>query len=831
MKRIAFLIPLLLFTISNMSQSPKHMYHFNKDNQRLSLELLKDNLVRVEYYFAEAQREATPPTLMVEKKDYPGPTIFNGNGNQLETRDLKLNIDPNSLEISLVDKTKNNLRLTTLGAKDLDKDWKSLVATSSKELLAFGLGEQFTDTLPTQVSYNNKIREGSEFGNKMEDWEGGVGSNTQIPVLYALNKPASNENYAIFLDNVYKHKWDFTSDDHWEVGMYGDSIVFYIIAGDDLLDLRSTYMELVGHPLLPPKRMFGLVVSEYPYVSWEEVQEKLTTLRLNKFPIDVFVLDVNWYGGLKKDSSQIGRMAWDLRFFPDPKKNLKKFKEDHGVMFNVMNQTYVDKKIPEFKEYTDAGIMVLNPEKTSADIIPMQWWGEGGMLDYSNPKTGPYIFDNKIKSVIDDGILGFWIDLGEPEDYHPEGQYFNGKTQPDIHNLNNLLWMKEFYDGYNRHDLKIRPYFTSRSGTAGIQRYGVAMWSGDIGTKMLSLDAHSKNQVHMSFSGIDFYRSDAGGYWRNMNDPNQSYAEIYTKWYAQSLLFDIPIRVHVDNVNKEYETAPDRRGDPKSNLANTRLRYQMIPYYYTLAYNAHKYAAPVISPLIYHFQDDPEVVEISEQKMIGPYLMGCAELEYGRNTKSVYLPKGVWIDWHSGERTESMGEWKTQVPLYRNGLLTLPLYAKEGAIIPMQFVDKNTMNAVGDRLDGSTRNDLIVRVVPSSDGSQFELYEDDGATIAYTQDHIFRTTRITQKQREGQIEIVLDTAEGNYEMSEERPVQFEVLMAESPKEVLLNGNPIPKHGEPGSTNEEGYWEFKDYVLVITVAKSSILERQSVFINY
>ena len=128
-------------------------------------------------------------------------------------------------------------------------------------------------------------------------------------------------NYAFLFDNVYKQRWDFTQNP-WKVEAWGDELRGFFIAGDDLPALRRSFMDLAGHPLVPPKKAFGLWVSEFGYRGWWEIDEKLKSLRANHFPVDGFMLDLQWYGNVVSNSenSRMGALTFDERpgYFPAP---------------------------------------------------------------------------------------------------------------------------------------------------------------------------------------------------------------------------------------------------------------------------------------------------------------------------------------------------------------------------------------------------------------------------------------------------------------------------------------------------------------------------------
>src|SRR5262249_26867335 len=171
----------------------------------------------------------------------------------------------------------------------------------------------------------------------------------------------------------------------------------------------------------------------------------------------------------------------------------------------------------------------------------------------------------------DAGVLGHWTDLGEPEEYSTDARYAGFASvglndEPGVHNLYNLEWAASIARGYARHHVAARPFILSRSGTAGLARNGAAMWSGDIAANIVSLAAQLNVQMHMSFSGMDYFGSDVGGFFHPAPDGDPE--ELYTQWFADSALLDVPLRPHTENLCNCRQTAPDRRGDPASNLAN-----------------------------------------------------------------------------------------------------------------------------------------------------------------------------------------------------------------------------------------------------------------------
>jgi alpha-glucosidase len=287
-------------------------------------------------------------------------------------------------------------------------------------------------------------------------------------------------------------------------------------------------------------------------------------------------------------------------------------------------------------------------------------------------------------------------------------------------------------------------------------------------------------------SGIDDYGADIGGFHRESLDGNLD--DLYTQWFANGMAFDIPARTHTENLCNCKETAPDRIGDLQSNLVNLRQRYELSPYLYSLTHLAYLYGKPVIPPLVYYYQDDFNVREIGDEKLLGRDLLVASAVAYGEKERKVYLPAGDWVNYHTNEWLHSSGEWFSPFTESINGKFILPMFARAGAIIPLMYVDDKTMNIMGLREDGSTRDELIVRVFAGNDPSNFTLYEDDGETIAY-QDGEVDTTLISQQQTTDGVEVTIGKTSGNYTgtpTSRDNIIKLSLESAASIADVTLN---------------------------------------------
>jgi alpha-glucosidase (family GH31 glycosyl hydrolase) len=840
-RKTTWIIGLLVLFVSTPLRAEVERVKFAADNRYLVVEALDDDLIHFEFSAVGAGPDVTTQLTtspMVFKADYGGPSSFSHIGSTVETAEIRMDVNPQNLCVALKDKVKNQY-LTTICPADLGNDWKGLNLGKGQVKSVYGLGQQFRNLGSADGDWlQHKVREDQPTGQAQTHGNGfmpfgpaGMVGNVQLPVMYALGD--DNLNYALFLDNVYKQRWDF-SYDPWQARMWGDQIRFYVMTGPDLPDLRRDYMELVGTPPVPPRKSFGLWVSEFGYRDWLQVDGLLNGLREDGFPIDGFVLDLQWFGGVIKDNpdSKMGKLDWDRDpddgngcYFPGPAARIASYKNDH-IGLVAIEESYVNLNTDTFgRMKTEGALLAYRQTNGSCDpdieepVVLTDWFGKAAMIDWSNPDAGGWIHENRrFPNLAEKGIAGHWTDLGEPEKYDPNACYRGVETTAagpknrhgDVHNLYAFLWNKSIYDGYAEKNgaLNRRPFIVTRSGASGSDRFGVAMWSGDIGSSLDLLATHLNAQMHMSFSGIDYYGSDIGGFRREGMPYNEGHAgnlqyqnELYTQWFANGAWFDVPVRPHTDNsfqTSKRYETAPDLVGDLHSNRENIRQRYELTPYYYSLAYRAHLYGEPVIPPLAYYYQNDPSVRTMGHEKLIGRDLLVGVVARHGEYTRNIYLPKGTWVNYHTREWFRSNGQWVNDFPVYIDGVFRLPVFARAGAIIPMMHVDEQTKDVFGHRKDGTSHDELIVQVYADEAPGKFTLYEDDGETIRYSSDKrpIYSTakTDISQvKDRRG-VTVVIDKSFGSYPgMVKDRNNIVRLVVEDTAASgVRLNGKPLVK---------------------------------------
>ncbi|MDO6763377.1 TIM-barrel domain-containing protein [Agarivorans sp. 1_MG-2023] len=681
-----------------------------------------------------------------------------------------LSLNANGRCLSLTDAAHAKQALSELCIESTtNQRWKLSLSKGGIQQV-YGLGQQHNTQGEADGDWLGRKRlPGSRMGNAMVyQGEGAVG-NTQIPIMYLLGE--GKQNIALFFDHIQPLVFDFTKQPYQIQGK-GQRARIIVIAGDNLADLRARYLTLTGKPPVPPKAMFGLWLSEYGFDNWQELDDKLATLQQAKFPLSGVVMDLQWFGGIRENSNhtQMGSLTWDEKNFPAPKQKIADLKQ-RGIRVMAIEEPYIGGALNEFQSLAHAGALARScppPCMTPAKIKENPWWGKGGMLDFSSEKGAAFWHDYRREALIDDGIIAHWTDLGEPELYHRKAWYagvkIDGELKHDhqsVHNLYNLLWSRSIYQGYLRNQRNQRPFIMSRSGTAGSQAYGVAMWSGDIGVNLANLRSHFNAQMHMSLSGIDYFGSDIGGFHGTPWD------EQYTQWLAAALFTDLPVRPHTQNLCNCKETAPDRIGDTASNLFNVQQRYALNPYYYTLAHRAWRNGTAVVAPLVYGYQEDVTARTNGSMKLVGDAMLVALEAKDNAKHTQAYLPQGLWYDYRSQQMLNSGGEYYKQ-PLYIDGVYRLPLFVKAGALIPRANEDETI--------------DLLV-VLDERGHARGELIEDDGESIAYQQQQ-WQFTEFSAQTHQQHIGIQLSAAKGSYAKAPTHKA-YQVELANIPPQTVV----------------------------------------------
>ncbi|RMG24485.1 MAG: DUF4968 domain-containing protein [Bacteroidetes bacterium] len=608
------------------------------------------------------------------------------------------------------------------------------------------------------VYYSRKIQEQESFwglgdkpremnlrGMRLENWGADTyGFEKQTDPLYK-NIPFfmglhDGQAYGIFFDNTFRTRFDFGYErgDVMSFWAKGGEMTYYFIYGPELTTVAESYTYLTGRPKLPPLWALGYQQSKWSYYPESQVKEIASGLRERKIPCDVIHLDIDYMDGFRC-------FTWDQERFPDPKRMISELEED-GFKTVVI----IDPGIKKDKEYfvyqqaIEAGYFCRRADGPlmEGDV----WPGACHFPDFTNPEVRKWwagLYEEFMKS----GIRGVWNDMNEPAVF--EIGTFPDDTRHDFdghpcshrkaHNIYGMQMARATYHGVKDALFPHRPVVITRSGYSGLQRYS-AVWTGDNIATWEHLWMANIMCQRLSISGVSFCGSDVGGF---IGQPS---GELYVRW-IQLALFHPFFRTHSSGDHGDQE--PWSFGEKYLDIVRKmiELRYQLLPYMYTVFRQHCEYGTPVLLPLVFLDQNDPETHYRMEEFGLGRDLLMCPITTEGAEGRIMYLPRGQWYHYWSDKLWEGGKEIYVEAPLEE-----VPLFVRAGAVIPHYPVQQYV---------GEKRIEELTLHVYFLDGAYTStLYEDAGDFYDYAQGNFtLRTFEVTGSK--SRLDIV-QTREGRF---------------------------------------------------------------------
>ncbi len=574
----------------------------------------------------------------------------------------------------------------------------------------------------------------------------------------------------------------------------GNEMRYYFLYDDSMDGVISQYRKLTGKAQVMPKWSMGFWQSRERYKTQEELLDVLSEFRERKIPLDNIVLDWSYW-----PVDKWGSHEFDLDRFPDASGMIDQVHEANAqIMVSVWPKFYIT--TDHYKEFNDNGWMY----KQAAEDSIRDWIYPGyigSFYDAYHPDARQLFWEQIREHLYTKGFDAWWLDATEPDilsnasiEYRkdlmdptalgPAEQYFNAYA---------LMNAKGIYDGQREENPDERVFILTRSGFAGIQRYGAVTWSGDIGTRWEDMEAQITAGLNFAMAGLPYWTMDIGGFcvekrYENAQEGSkdmEEWRELNARWY-QFGAFAPLFRVHGQYPFREiWNIAPEGHPAYSSMLKYNKLRYRLMPYIYSLAGWTHHKDYTIMRGLAMDFSDDENTWEVGDQFMFGPSLLINPVTEYKARERQVYLPAGIgWYSGLSGEYLEGGQTIEADAPYE-----SMPVFVKEGSILP-----------TGPEIEFVTQKpaDPITLVIFSGADGTFDIYEDDGTSYGYEKGE-FSTiplswddagSTLTIGEREGAFEGMLDERTFRVVVaSPENPVTLEEL-PETGEEVLYNGQAI-----------------------------------------
>ncbi|MCB0835732.1 MAG: glycoside hydrolase family 31 protein [Bacteroidetes bacterium] len=531
-----------------------------------------------------------------------------------------------------------------------------------------------------------------------------------IPFYYGLHH---NRAYGIFFDNTFRTRFDFGYErsDICTFWAPGGEMNYYFIYGPELLSVAEGYTEITGKPELPPLWALGYQQSKWSYYPESVVKELASEMRRREIPCDVIHLDIEYMDGFRC-------FTWDEKRFPDPRRLIAELETDGFKTVAIIDPGIkIDRDYKVFQEGIEKKLFCRRAD--GAIMRANVWPGPCYFPDFTNKDAREWwagLFQDFMKS----GIHGIWNDMNEPAvseigtfPMDTRHNYDNHHcSHRKGHNVYGMQMARASYHGVKKAIFPRRPFLISRSGYSGLQRYA-AVWTGDNLATWEHLWIANIQCQRLSISGLSFCGSDVGGF------IGQSNGELFTRW-MQMAVFHPFYRNHSSGDHGDQE--PWSFGEPFTAAVKQaiELRYQLLPYIYTVFWRHVESGTPMIRSLAFMDQTDPETYYRMEEFGFGDNIIVCPVHEANITSRNMYLPKGKWYNYWTNEIVEGGKEFAIDVTLEQ-----FPVFVKAGATIPhypvMQYVGEEKIEV------------LDLHIYYSTKPYTSELYEDAGEYYDYAQ--------------------------------------------------------------------------------------------------
>jgi alpha-glucosidase (family GH31 glycosyl hydrolase) len=561
----------------------------------------------------------------------------------------------------------------------------SLQLDATEKLYGGGFSSIFMDRRGKRIPLFNRPMFGYGFG--------GIGMNINIPYV------VSNKGYAYFFDNYSTGFLDLGQQIGNQLKFHADdgTLRYYFIAGQDMAELTENYTLLTGRQPLPPRWSLGYIQSKYGYETQQEAQNMVNQMRQKNFPLDVLILDLFWFGS----PATMGNFNWDNSRFPTPVNMMNNFKS-RGIKTVLITETYFTTASTNFN-FGSTNHYFGKRADGSTYVINGFWAGNSALLDMTRKSARDW-FWNLYVPRINEGVDGWWCDLGEPESHPADMIHFSGPSKKQ-HNVYSLIWAELLHRKYAENYPNQRLFNLIRSGWAGLQRYSTFPWSGDVQRSNDGLKGQIPISLSMGLCGIPFMHNDLGGFVGGGQDDI-----LYSRWLQLGAFFPI-MRAHGSgNVPPEpYNYSTNTQNLVRSSI---NLRYRLLPYNYHLAYEAATIGQPLMRPMNYYHINNQALSDINTQFYWGKNLI-VADLIESQN--KITLPSGKWFVFEGNQSFNG-----NQIINYPITNSNVGVMAKAGSFIPTTRTRFSTDSYNMDSLITYFYNDLSVSV------SNFDLYHDDG---------------------------------------------------------------------------------------------------------
>lgn len=576
---------------------------------------------------------------------------------------------------------------------------------------------------------------------------------TEIPMPFMM----SSRGWGVYNNSTRKSFFDIGNQQKTKFNIINtfDEADFFLMMGKDMPAILNEYTLVTGRTYVLPKWAYGLCFG--PNMREEQFDILNDAVRFRQFdvPCDVFWLEPQW---MEKRYDFSTKKKWNYdRFSPEPYWLQDQYpKTMHNRLFiGKLRSMGFHLGLWLCEEY-DLSIQ-------EEDIIAER---TGGKL------SGQEHWMDHLTVFMDQGVEGFKLDPARTIDNHTNWKYYNGRTDKEMHNLNQVLLPKQMRELGRKYNGK-RTWHHYCGGWSGTQHW-TASTSGDNGGGKTAL----YDQLNLGMSGFLNTSCDVMSVPRELEMQGLHFG-LFLPWVQINSWFSM---MHPFYYAKEEQDIY---------RFYVKLRYSLAPYIYSMALEAAQNGMPIVRSMPLCFPDDRNCDDMTYQYMFGDNF--CV----GIFTNEIYLPKGTWTDAWSGEKIVSKGETFTrEYPSDRAGLL----FIREGAIIPTQPDVEYLGARPFDR--------VILKVYPHGD-SAYTMLDDDGESYEYENGGI-ASTLFESHERDGGVEVVVNPVQGSFKgMPSEREYSFRIQRDSRPASVSLNGAAVQD------------WTYEDGMVCLSAGKVDV----------
>ena len=479
--------------------------------------------------------------------------------------------------------------------------------------------------------------------------------------------------YGIFFDNTFRTYFDFCHERRNVTSFWahGGEMNYYFFYGPNMQDVVTRYTDLTGKPELPPLWALGYHQCKWSYYPESQVKEITSKFRELRIPCDAIYLDIDYMDGFRC-------FTWNKEYFPDPKRMVSELAEDGFKTIVIIDPGIkIDEDYWVYKEAMENDYFCKRAD--GPYMRGKVWPGECYFPDFTNPEVRDW-WKDLFKELIDEiGVKGVWNDMNEPAVMEVPGKTFPYDVRHDYdgnpcshrkaHNIYGTQMARATYEGVKKYGYPKRPFVITRSAYSGAQRY-TSSWTGDNVATWEHLWIANIQAQRMSMSGMSFTGSDIGGFAEHPS------GELYARW-IQLGVFHPFCRTHSSGDHGSQE--PWMFGEDVIDVTRkfVELRYQLLPYLYTMFWEYAEAGVPMLKSLVLYDQLDLQTHYRTDEFIFGNQILVCPIQEPNSKGRRMYIPRGNWYNYWTREYTAGgLEKWVDAE------FDTIPIFVKEGAIIP-----------------------------------------------------------------------------------------------------------------------------------------------------